>query len=140
MKIACLIMIVSAAGLCGCASTMPDPLPPAARAVVLTPVSSAKVAVRDPYLRQREGRLELAGFVTKIFGSPTTEFTHLDVTFFDAGEKPLQVSTIKFSPQRLAHERHAPNRQATYRLPIDDLPPGTTRIEVRAHDAAEHLL
>jgi hypothetical protein len=113
-------------------------LPPEAQGIVLTPVSSASVAVRPPLLRTREGRLELVGFVTKVYGSGTTEGTHLDLVFLDASARILQSKSTQFYPARLTRGRHAPNRQATYSVQIDALPSGTARIEVRAHDAPDH--
>jgi hypothetical protein len=82
--------------------------------------------------------LELLGFVTKVYGSGTTEGTHLDVVFLDASARILQRKPAIFHPGRLTRGRHAPNRQATYSVQIDALPSGTASIEVRAHDAPDH--
>jgi hypothetical protein len=138
MNLPCLALIVCAAGVSGCATSRPVELPPEARGVVLTPVSSASVAVRPPLLRTREGRLELVGFVTKVYGSGTTEGTHLDVVFLDASSRILQRQPAQFYPGRLNHNRRAPNRQATYSVQIATIPSGTASIEVRAHDAPDH--
>jgi hypothetical protein len=138
MNLRRLCLVLCATGVSGCATPLPVDLPPEARGVVVTPVSSASVAVRPPLLRTREGRLELLGFVTKVYGSGTTEGTHLDVAFLDASGRILQRQPAQFYPGRLARDRHAPNRQATYSVQIDALPPGTTSIEVRAHDAPAH--
>lgn len=138
MNLRRLCLVFCAAGVSGCATPLPVELPPEARGVVVTPVSSASVAVRPPLLRTWEGRLELLGFVTKVYGSGTTEGTHLDVAFLDASGRILQSKPAQFYPGRLTRGRHAPNRQAMYSVRIDTLPPGTATIEVRAHDAPAH--
>lgn len=121
--------------LSGCAAT-PSPLPKAVEGVALVPISSASVTVREPALQMNAGRLQLAGFVVKVYEAKTTENTHLDVAFLDEAGRPLFERSTTFTPQRLITGRRAPNRQGHYSLPVDDLPQGTRRIEVRAHDGA----
>jgi len=129
-----ILFAIIAVGVAGCATSHPLLLSAATRDIALVPVSSASVAVRLPLLRQRGARLELAGLVTKVYGAKTTERTHLDIVFFDAGSKPLRTQVAQFSPQRLTRGHRAPNRQASYVVAIEVLPTDTSRIEVRAHD------
>ncbi len=138
MNLAGLCVVLCVAGVTGCATSQPVELPPEAQGIVITPVSSASVAVRPPLVRTREGRLELVGFVTKVYGSETTEGTHLDLVFMDASAGILQRKPAIFHPGRLTRGRHAPSRQAAYTVQIDALPVGTASIEVRAHDAPDH--
>lgn len=133
-----LVFVIGFSALAGCVTSPPVELPVEARGVALTPVSSDSVTVREPLLRKREGGLELVGFVAKVYGSKTTENTHLDVSFISTTGETLRRQTARFSPQRLVRGRHAPNRQASYAVPVEVLPAGTARIEVRAHDADEH--
>jgi hypothetical protein len=80
------------------------------------------------------GRLQLAGYVTKVFEAKTTENTHLDVAFLDASGRMLVQRTTAFTPQRLSTSRRSSFRLGHYGIALDDLPAGTARIEVRAHD------
>ena len=139
MKFLSFFLVFIAVGFGGCVTSPPVISPAAARDIALVPMSSASVTVRPPLLRQRDGRLELVGFVTKVYGAKTTERTHLDVTFLDSSGETLQTQTVLFSPQRLTRGHRAPNRQASYAIAIDALPTGTRRIEVRAHDEP-HML
>lgn len=134
MKAPALLFAIIAGGIGGCATAPPVELPAAAREIALVPVSSASVTVRPSLLHQRDGRLELVGFVTKVYGAKTTERTHLDIVFFDVDGTSLRTQITQFSPQRLTRGHRAPNRQAFYSVTIDALPAGTSRIEVRAHD------
>lgn len=126
-------IIVLSAALTGCVAS-PEPLPYAAAKVSLVPVSSANVTVRNPVLQMNAGSLLLVGFVVKVYEAETTENTHLDVVFLDGGRRMLGDRTTSFSPQRLITARRAPNRQGHYSVALEDLPPGTASIEVRAHD------
>ncbi|MDP3073832.1 MAG: hypothetical protein Q8N18_26340 [Opitutaceae bacterium] len=128
--------LVAAVGLAGCASA--PPLPAHARDFITVPASSESVVVRPPGLRVRDGRLELTGFVVKVYEAKTTERTHLDVRFFDQNGAALREERVEFYPRRLINARRAPNRQGNYSVPLDALPAGAVRIEVRAHDEPEH--
>ena len=132
-----LMIIAGVTVLGGCVASPHSALPTEARNITATAVSSPSVTVRDPALRMRNGRLELTGFVVKVYAAKTTEQTHLDVSFIDGSGGTLRAETVKFSPQRLINARRAPNRQGNYVVPLDSLPAGTVRIEVRAHDG-EH--
>ena len=140
MKLLNLIAVCGAAMMAGCAVVPQATLPVELRGIALTPVSSTSVTVREPLLKSHEGQLELVGYVTKVYGSATTESTHLDVKFLGASGETLRQQIAQFSPRGLTTGRRAPNRQATYAVAIAELPAGTARIEVRAHDAVEHQL
>jgi hypothetical protein len=135
MKPGNIIIATIAVSLAGCAAS-PAPLPRAAQGVALVPISSKSVTVREPALQVKDGRLQLVGFVVKVYEADTTEKTHLDVAFLDASGARLAEQTTTFYPQRLTTGRRAPNRQGHYTVPLDPLVPGTQRIEVRAHDSA----
>ena len=130
---ACIIALAIA--LAGCVAPR-APLPKAAESVVLVPVSSASVTVRQPALQMSAGRLQLTGFVVKVYEAKTTEQTHLDVVFFDSANRTIAERTASFAPQRLTSGRRSPSRQGHYALELAELPTGTARVEIRAHDSA----
>jgi len=131
---------VCAATLTGCVSTSPLDLPPEARGVALAPVSSPQVRVNQPALGTRQGQLLLLGSVAKGNGyGYSTTGSHLDIVFLDEAGRVLKETTVQFSPRELARAvppRH-PAKSGSYSLPLESLPSGTVRIEVRAH-AASH--
>ena len=128
--------VLGAAGLAGCASV---PLPPEAAAVTLDRIPSKAVAVYQPKLVVKDGRLILDGWVYRQFGVQTTAQTHIDVAFLDAAGRELRSEVTYFAPRDIRRgggHRMAP--RGHYTLPIPAMPAGTATIQVRAHDSAEH--
>ena len=131
-----LVIVIVTAGLAGCASVS---LPPEAAAVSLSPLSSKAVAVEQPKLSVRNGRLALDGWVSRQYGAWTTAGSHLDIAFVDGAGREIRREVTRFAPSVLqvgAGQRLQP--RGHYSLPIEAMPPGTVAIQVRAHDSAEH--
>lgn len=135
MKTLGLLFVVGAAGLAGCASVS---LPPGAPVVTLEPVPSQSVALYQPKLIEKDGRLMLDGWVYRQFGSATTALSHIDVAFLDASRRELRSELTRFAPPDLRFGSHKMAHRGHYTLPISAMPAGTATIQVRAHDAAEH--
>lgn len=136
MNSARLSVLLCAVGLAGCGSV---PLPPEAAAVTLGRVPSKSVAVYQPKLVVKDGRLILDGWVYRRFGVQTTAQTHIDVAFLDAAGGELHSEVTYFTPRDIRRgggHRMAP--RGHYTLPIPAIPVGTATIQVRAHDSAEH--
>lgn len=136
MNAARLSVLFCAAGLSGCASV---PLPPEAAVVTLDRIPSKSVAVYQPKLVVKDGRLLLDGWVYRQFGAWTTTQTHIDVAFLDAAGRELRSEVTDFTPRDIRQgggHRMAP--RGHYTLPIAAMPAGTATIQVRAHDSAEH--
>lgn len=127
--------MLGVAGLAGCASVS---LPPAAAVVALEPIPSQSVAVYQPKLVEKDGRLMLDGWVYRQFGATTTARSHLDVAFLDASRRELRGELTGFAPSDLRRGSHKMAHRGHYILPISVLPAGTAIIQVRAHDAEEH--
>lgn len=126
------LMMFGAIGLAGCASV---PLPPEAAALVLIPVPSQSVAIYQPKLVTKDGRLMLDGWVYRKYGAWTTAQSHLDIVFLDASGRERHSELTYFVPRDLpAGGGHRMRPRGHYTLLIPAMPPGTTRIEVRAHD------
>lgn len=125
-------LVLGAAGLAGCTSV---PLPPEAAAVTLDRIPSKSVAVYQPKLVVKEGRLLLDGWVYRQFGAARS---HIDVAFLDASGRELRSELTRFTPPDLRRGSHKMAHRGHYTLPISVLPAGTATIQVRAHDAAEH--
>jgi len=129
---------VGALILAGCTTTPSPDLPVEARGITLVAVSSWSVRVRPPFLRVREGHIEVAGSVAKVFGPGTTEHSHLDVSCFGDESRPLRTTEVEFFPRNLSGATsRSPAQSGSYSLALEPVPAGTVRIEVRAHDG-EH--
>ncbi len=101
-------------------------LPPEAAQIKLTAVRSPTVLVFQPVILSKEGQLTITGSVYKRAGAPSAASTHLDVVFLDSSKRQLRIETTRFSPLL------APGR-GRYSLPLENLPPETATIQVRAH-------
>jgi len=124
-------------GLGGCTSAR---LPPEAAAETLVSVPSAAVALYPPKLLATDGRLTLDGHVFRQNAARTTAKSHLDIALFDANGKVLLSETVSFAPRELrAGTSRTMAQPGHYKLPLGELPAGTVRIEVRAHDEAHPL-
>ncbi|HEX2851665.1 MAG TPA: hypothetical protein VHO24_00400 [Opitutaceae bacterium] len=133
MKFQTLFLALCGTGLTGCATATPS----ASSALVVTGVASETLGVLQPKLVSKQGQLELIGWVYKMVGGPSTAATHLDLVFLDGADRTLSVKTVQFEPRILRHAR-PPAGRGHYTFSLDALPPGTVRIEVRAHDAPDH--
>ncbi len=132
MKTLRLLIIPGVIGLAGCTSV---PLPPEAAAVVLVPVPSKSVAIYQPKLVVKDGRLMLDGWVYRQYGAWTTARSHLDIVFLDASGREWRSELTYFAPRDLPRGGgHRMQPRGHYTLLIPAMPPGTARIEVRAHD------
>ena len=135
MKSLRLCFVFGTAGLAGCASVS---LPPGAAVVALEPVPSQSVALYQPKLVEKDGRLMLDGWVYRQFGAATTARSHIDVAFLDASRRELRSVLTRFAPPDLRFGGHKMAHRGHYTLPIPAMPAGTATIQVRAHDAEEH--
>lgn len=130
-------MIVAAwlgAALSGCSSLTLPATTAQSHGLMLVARSSARVKVSDPRLQMNHGVLELAGSIAKQPGATFTSFSHLDVLFRDDSGRVLQVKPVQFAPRSVGHSRFA-SKKGYYALKLENLPEGTARIEVQAHDA-----
>lgn len=118
-------------GLTGCASV---PLAPEAASVALERMPSKSVAVYQPKLVLKNGKLLLDGWVYRQFGARTTTQTHIDVSFLDATGRDLRSELTYFNPRDLRRGTHKMAHRGHYTLSIPSMPAGTATIKVRAHD------
>ena len=138
MKPTKLLMIATtwlSAALSGCASLTPPATAAQSHGLILNAKSSARVKVSGPHLQMNHGALELAGSIAKQPRAPFTSFSHLDILFRDVSGQVLQVKPLQFAPQSVGHSRFGRQR-GYYSLKLENLPEGTARIEVQAHDEA----
>jgi len=134
MKFQIILFTLVAVLLGGCADLGFTSLPEAASHIELVGLSSPKINVHPPELRFKASKFELSGGVAKVFGADTTEHTRLTVSFYDQTGQKLQRTEVDFSPRRLESYRRSIYHRGLYKLSLDELPLGTTRIEVRAHE------
>jgi hypothetical protein len=137
MKFHPLILVGAfALALGGCAT--PFRAPSDVAHIQLDRVGSAAVEVDKIWLQRKHGPLVVTGSVIKRLEAEDTTHTHLDVTLYDAAGQVLRRSVEHFEPRALV-KRPKELPVATYRVILDPLPPGTVRIEVKAHDGSpEH--
>jgi hypothetical protein len=130
------LMLVAAllsAALSGCASSTPPATTAQSHGLMLDAKSSARVKVSGPSLQMNHGVLELVGSIAKQPSATFTSFSHLDVLFRDDSGRILQVKPVQFAPRSVGHSRFA-SKTGYYALTLENLPAGTARIEVQAHD------
>lgn len=118
-------------GLLGC--TTPFRAPSDVAQLKLDRVDSPVVIVEKIWLERKAGPLVVTGLVTKRLEARDTTQTHMDVTLYNVAGQVLRSSVEHFEPRQIARQWKRPS-DATYRVPLDPLPPGTVRIEVRAHE------
>lgn len=126
-------MLLAVAGLAGCAT--PFRAPADVAHIKLERVDSPVVSVEKIWLERKNGPLILTGDVLKRLHAVDTTQTHLDVTLYDADGKVLRRTVEHFEPRQIVR-RFRQLAYAHYRVILDPLPSGTTRIEVRAHEGA----
>jgi hypothetical protein len=131
-----LIMVLClSAALSGCASLTPPATAAQSHGLILDAKSSPRVKVSGPRLQMNHGILELVGSIAKQPSAAFTSFSHLDVLFRDDSGRVLQVKSVQFAPRSVGHSRFA-SKTGHYALKLENLPEGTARIEVQAHDEA----
>ncbi len=126
-----LFLSLTCAFLAGCAT--PFRAPPEVAHIQLERADSPVVMVTKIWLEKKRGPLVVTGYVTKRLSADDTTQTHLDVTLYDAAGQILRNTVEHFEPRQIPRRRRIPDSVA-YRVTLDPLPPGTTRIEVRAHE------
>ena len=122
--------------LAGCAT--PFRAPPEVAHIQLERVDSPVVMVTKIWLEKKEGPLAVTGYVVKRLSADDTTQTHLDVTLYDAAGQILRKTVEHFEPRQIPRRHRMPD-SGTYRVTLDPLPPGTTRIEVRAHEGTHEV-
>ena len=131
-----IMLSLAALALTGCAT--PFGAPPDVANIKLTRFDSPLVSVEKIWLERKKGPLVVTGYVIKELSTEDTTGTHLDVTLFDAGGEVLRSTVEYFEPRQIPRRYRRPD-YATYRVQLDPLPPGTDRIEVRAHEGTHSL-
>ncbi len=126
-----LMHLLTVATLAGCAT--PFRAPPDVANVRLDRSDSPVVVVEKIWLERKNGVLAVRGYVLKRLEAEDTTKTHLDVTLFDREGHELRSTIEDFWPRQLVRRWRRP-AYGTYNVPLDPLPPGTARIEVRAHE------
>lgn len=125
------LLVLGAAALAGCAT--PFRPPPDVAHIKLDRADSPLVRVEKIWLERKHGPLVVTGYVLRRLETEDTTGTHLDVTLFDASGQVLRRTVEHFEPRQIPRRYRRPD-DATYRVALDPLPPGTARIEVRAHE------
>jgi len=131
MKTNLWLIILAAAALAGCAT--PFRAPPDVAHIKLERVDSPVVVVEKIWLERKNGPLVVKGYVVKRLEAENTTQTHLDVTLYDAAGAVLRSTVGHFEPRQIPRRDRRPD-YASYSVPLDPLPSGTVRIEVRAHE------
>lgn len=125
------VILSVALALAGCAT--PFRAPPDVANVILERGDSPLVRVEKIWLERKNGPLVVTGYVIKRLETEDTTGTHLDVTLFDSSGRVLRSTVEHFEPRQIQHRLRRPD-YASYSVPLDPLPSGTVRIEVRAHE------
>ena len=123
---ACLGLVV----LAGCASL--ERPPPELAHIQIDLAHSPVVSVSRAAL-VRENGLVLQGYVLRQHAATDTTRTHLDVTLLDAQGCVLRETIERFAPAQIPKRVRRPDT-ASFNVVLDPLPPGTSRIVVRAHE------
>ena len=131
MKTNLWLVILAAAALAGCAT--PFRAPPDVAHIKLDRADTPVVVVEKIWLERKNGPLVVKGFSVKRLEAEDTTHTHLDLTLYDATGAVLRSSVEHFEPHQIPRRTRLPN-YASYSVPLDPLPKGTVRIEVRAHE------
>lgn len=131
MKTNLWLIILATAALAGCAT--PFRSPPDVAQIELERADSPVVVVEKIWLERRNGPLVVKGYIVKRLKAEDTTQTHLHVTLYDATGAVLRSSVEQFEPRQIPPRARLPN-YGSYSVPLDPLPNGTVRIEVRAHE------
>ncbi len=133
MKTSILLPGVACILLAGCVT--PFRAPSDVAHIQLDRVDSPVVIIEKIWLERKEGALALTGYVIKRLDVRDTTQTHLDVNLYAADGRLLRSTVEHFEPRQIT-PRFRRHSDARYHVLLDPLPPGTTRIEVRAHEGA----
>jgi hypothetical protein len=132
MKTTSLLLLgLTGALLTGCAT--PFRAPPDEAHIKLDRVDSPVVIVEKIWLERKKGPLVVKGYVLKRLEAEDTTQTHLDVTLYGEAGQVLRSTVEHFEPRQIPRRYRRPD-DAAYIVTLDPLPPGTSRIEVRAHE------
>jgi hypothetical protein len=74
----------------------------------------------------------VTGYVLKRLSAEDTTQTHLDVILYDETGRVLRSTVENFAPRQI-FRRYQQMAFAAYRIILDPLPLGTSRLLVRAH-------
>lgn len=124
-------LLLGVAGLSGCAT--PFRAPPDVAHIKLERADSPVVVVEKIWLERKKGPLVVKGYIVKRLEAEDTTQTHLDVTLYDAAGAVLRSTVEHFEPRQITRRYRRPD-YASYSVPLDPLPSGTVRVEVRAHE------
>jgi len=125
------LSLLAVVSLTGCAT--PFRAPPDAAHIKLDRADSPLVRVEKIWLERKKGPLVVKGYVVKRLEAEDTTRTHLDVTLYDSAGAVLRRTVEHFEPRQIPRRYRRPD-YASYSVPLDPLPGGTVRIEVRAHE------
>lgn len=131
MRIGFALLMLSIAGLAGCAG--PSRPPPDVAHVELETGDSPVVHVTKLWFERKGGPLNLVGYVVRKIDANDTTGTHLDVTLFADDGRVLRQSMEHFEPRQIPRRPRMPD-SITFRFVLDPLPAGTARVQVRAHE------
>lgn len=134
----CLVIVAAFAliGLVGCAT--PFRAPPDVAYIKLERADSPIVMVEKIWLERKKGPLVVKGYILKRLDAKDTTQTHLDVTLYDAAGAMLRSSMEHFEPRQIRRRYRGPG-YSSYSVPLDPLPSGTVRIEVRAQEGPHRV-
>lgn len=127
------VLFLSVLMLAGCATPFRPPADVAH--LQLTSIDSPTTDIDRIWLERRDGQLVVRGYAHRRLGAAAATDSHIDVTWRDAAGRTLRHITAAFATPS-ARVPGRPAAPASYRVPLDPLPPGTKQIEVRAHDGA----
>lgn len=133
MKTTAIIVGVVTLLLAGCAT--PFRAPADVAHIVLERGDSPVVRVEKIWLERKKGPLVVKGYVIKRLEATDTTQTHLDVTLYSASGQVLRKSVEQFEPRQIPRRYRRPDF-GSYAVPLDPLPAGTVRIEIRAHEGS----
>ncbi|WP_415909259.1 hypothetical protein [Oleiharenicola sp. Vm1] len=125
------LLLLAVVGLTGCVT--PFRAPSDVAHIQLTRGDSPFVRVEKIWLERKKGPLVVKGYVVKRLEADDTTQTHLDVTLYDSAGAVLRRTVGHFEPRQIPRRYRRPD-YASYSVPLDPLPGGTVRIEVRAHE------
>lgn len=131
MKILPWLLLLGATGFTGC--TTLSRTPPDVAHIKLERADSPVVWLGKIWLERKSGPLLVKGYVIKRLDANDTTQTHLDVTLYDAHGAVLLSTVEHFEPRQIPRRYRRPD-YASYSVPLDPLPGGTVRIEIRAHE------
>ncbi len=124
-------VLLVALALAGCAT--PFRAPSDVAHIRLDRADSPVVIVEKIWLERQAGALALTGYVIRRLDARDTTQTHLDVSLYAADGTLLRSTVEQFKPRQIT-ARSRRHSDARYRILLDPLPAGTSRILVQAHE------